>query len=163
MTGDRRRLPFRLNCGHTLCGPCVSRKKTVLACPDCGKKAPYDPSKSPEEQLVVNVHSLGVTADPDNPLDIYAVHTVFLPKIQCKLDLFQSGWANHRMRTEHNWSPIHLWIEGLRSLQSRNPNHCIIFGGFGVPYTTANVHHFSHVLVMLTVCSLAPRPSPLCA
>ena len=66
--------------------------------------------------------------DPDNPLDIYALHTVFLPKIQCKLDLFQSGWANHRMRTERNWSPIHLWIEGIRSLQSRNPNHCIIDG-----------------------------------
>ena len=53
---------------------------------------------------------------------------MFLPKIQCKLDLFQSGWANHRMRTERNWSPIHLWIEGIRSLQSRNPNHCIIDG-----------------------------------
>ena len=66
--------------------------------------------------------------DPDNPLDIYALHTVFLPKIQCKLDLFQSGWANHRMQMERNWSPIHLWIEGIRSLQSRNPNHCIIDG-----------------------------------
>ena len=66
--------------------------------------------------------------NPDNNLDIYALHVVFLPIIQHQLALFQSGWANHRMRTEHNRSLMCLWIEGMRQLQDRNPNHCIIDG-----------------------------------
>ena len=55
--------------------------------------------------------------DPDNPLDIHALHIVFLPKLQHQHNQFHSGWANHRMRTEHNKSPICLWIEGMRNLQ----------------------------------------------
>lgn len=66
--------------------------------------------------------------DPDDPLDICALHIVFLPKLQRRLDLFQSGWANHRIRTEHNRSPISLWIDGMRNLQRHDPNHCIIDG-----------------------------------
>ena len=48
--------------------------------------------------------------DPDCRLDLYALHVGFLPKVQKQLNLFQSGWANHRMRTEHNQTLITLWI-----------------------------------------------------
>ena len=52
--------------------------------------------------------------NPDDHRDLYALHLVFLSKIQRQLDMFKSGWANHRLRTEHNRSPIFLWIEGMQ-------------------------------------------------
>ena len=59
--------------------------------------------------------------DPDDMLDIYALHFVFLPVIQNQLDTFREGWAHHPLRTERNRTPIQLWILGLNSLQSQNP------------------------------------------
>ena len=36
------------------------------------------------------------------PLDLYALHIVFIPILQQHLDLFRQGWAHHHMRTERN-------------------------------------------------------------
>ena len=50
------------------------------------------------------------------PLDLYALHFVFIPILQQHLDLFRQGWAHHHMRTEHNRSPQQLWILDLQSV-----------------------------------------------
>lgn len=52
------------------------------------------------------------------PLDLYALHFVFLPIIQEHLDLFCQGWAHHHMRTEANRSPQQLWILGLQNVSN---------------------------------------------
>ncbi len=52
--------------------------------------------------------------NPDSLQDMCAIHCVFLPIIQRKLDQFRSGWACHRLRTERNMTPMQLWISGLR-------------------------------------------------
>ena len=51
--------------------------------------------------------------DPDNILDLYVLHYVFLPVIQKQLDIFMEAWARHSLRTERNRSPRQLWIVGL--------------------------------------------------
>ena len=55
--------------------------------------------------------------DPDDLLDIYALHFVFLPLIQKQLDTFRAGWAHHPLRTERNKTPMQLWIIGLTGIR----------------------------------------------
>ena len=50
--------------------------------------------------------------DPDNILDLYVLHYVFLPVIQKQLDIFRETWARHSLRTERNRSPRQLWMIG---------------------------------------------------
>ncbi len=60
--------------------------------------------------------------DHNDPLDLYALHFVFLPTIQKQLDLFKEGWAHHSLRTENNRTPFQLWILGLHRMHSQDPN-----------------------------------------
>ena len=46
-------------------------------------------------------------------VDMYALHFVFLPKLQKQLDMFRQGWCHHRLRTEGNKTPNQLWIMGF--------------------------------------------------
>ena len=54
--------------------------------------------------------------DPFNTLHIAALHYVYLPKINEKLELWRNAWSRHRMRTIKS-SLICLWISG----QVQNP------------------------------------------
>ena len=45
--------------------------------------------------------------------DLYALHLVFLPKIQEQLDQFRLGRCHHKLRTEQNKTPYQLWIIGM--------------------------------------------------
>ena len=55
--------------------------------------------------------------DINCPLDIYALHFVFVPIIQNHLDMFRSGWAQHSLRTERSRTPQQLWILGFHSVE----------------------------------------------
>lgn len=55
--------------------------------------------------------------DVDDIRDIYALHFVFIPIMQRHLDLFREGWAHHSLRTEHNRTPLQLWLSGLNQQQ----------------------------------------------
>lgn len=52
-----------------------------------------------------------------NSLHIYALHYVYLPRINQALKQFCDGWNEHGIRTAHNKSPCQLFVE--RSLQLR--------------------------------------------
>ena len=41
----------------------------------------------------------------DNPLHKFALHYIYLPRINRALSSFTSAWNNHPLRTENNWSP----------------------------------------------------------
>ena len=56
-------------------------------------------------------------------VDLYALHFVFLPKIQAQLYMFRQGWCNHCLRTEGNKTPHRLWILGFEQF---NNDQCII-------------------------------------
>ena len=68
--------------------------------------------------------------DPSNEIDVFILHCVFLPKIQCVLDGFLNAWNNHPIRTERNLSPKMLWFSGLFEPlnQSRHGIRCITEG-----------------------------------
>ena len=51
--------------------------------------------------------------DPDNIADLWALHFIYLSKIQSQLDLFRDAWCNHPIRTAHNRTPNQLWILGM--------------------------------------------------
>ena len=50
--------------------------------------------------------------DP-NEIDVFVLHCVFLPKIQCALDRFLNAWNNHPVGTERNLRPKRLWFSSL--------------------------------------------------
>ena len=51
--------------------------------------------------------------DPLDELDIYALHYVFLPRLQRSLSEFRHQWNNHPLSTENNMTPMQLWIQGI--------------------------------------------------
>lgn len=59
------------------------------------------------------------TLDPVNERDLYALHYVFLPRINTSLHAFQERWNHHGIRTEHNRTPNQLFtLEALQLQQS---------------------------------------------
>ncbi|KAJ7373312.1 hypothetical protein OS493_012903 [Desmophyllum pertusum] len=49
----------------------------------------------------------------DNPLHKFALHFIYLPRINRALSSFASAWNNHPLRTENNWSPKRIWVNGM--------------------------------------------------
>ena len=45
----------------------------------------------------------------DNDADMYALHHVYVPRINASLDAFRSSWNNHSLSTETNMSPLQLY------------------------------------------------------
>ena len=66
--------------------------------------------------------------DPTNEADLFALHFTFLPELQRQLDSFKDGWNNHKMRTEHNRTPLQQWVLGLSDYGSDHPNDCAVHG-----------------------------------
>ena len=55
-----------------------------------------------------------------NPLDeedLFALHYVFLPRVNRSLEVFQSSWNDHGLRTEHGQTPKQLFTAGLLRLR----------------------------------------------
>lgn len=45
----------------------------------------------------------------DNDADLFALHYVFVPRINESLGAFQAAWNNHSVSTENNMSPLQLY------------------------------------------------------
>ena len=58
--------------------------------------------------------------------DLVALHFVFLPVIQQQVEYFREGWCNHRLRTEHNYTPHQLFIMGMEELRCRDPQNSVL-------------------------------------
>ena len=58
--------------------------------------------------------------DPSNEVHLYALHYVFLPRINRQLKDFADGHARAPIATEHNKSPEQLWISGLLNVWNSN-------------------------------------------
>lgn len=53
--------------------------------------------------------------DFDSDAGLYALHYVFVPIINRALKQFQGAYNNHSLRTEHNWTPLMIWTNGILS------------------------------------------------
>ena len=61
--------------------------------------------------------------DPNNELDLYSLHYMFLPLIQKQLDCFRHAWAHYPFRTERSRTPQQLWITGLQAMNMADEDH----------------------------------------
>lgn len=57
--------------------------------------------------------------DLDNPIHMFALHLVYQPRINLSLQEFMHAFNNHRLSTEHGWTPSQIWINGM--MDQRNP------------------------------------------
>ena len=53
--------------------------------------------------------------NPDDEGHIWSLHFVFLPIINKQLQNWRNSYIHHPLRTEHNRTPIQLWISGLQT------------------------------------------------
>ena len=53
-----------------------------------------------------------------NEIHLYALHYVYLPRINESLKQFQEGWNNHGIRTAHHLSPKQLFVQGSLRLRT---------------------------------------------
>ena len=51
--------------------------------------------------------------DPVGDNDLFALHLVFVPRINRSLEEFKNSWNQHPLRTERNWSPQKIWTNGV--------------------------------------------------
>lgn len=58
--------------------------------------------------------------NPDNDIHIYALHFVFLPRINNALDKFVAAWNCHGVSTAGNRTPVQLWMLGMNSVAQSN-------------------------------------------
>ena len=54
--------------------------------------------------------------DPNNELDLVALHLVYLPRINNTIEQFVMQWNHHPISGEGGYSPLQKWTEGLYSL-----------------------------------------------
>ena len=51
--------------------------------------------------------------DVTNPLHLFVLHHVYLPRINAAIDSSVEAWNKHPIRTERNWSPEQIWSNGM--------------------------------------------------
>ena len=56
--------------------------------------------------------------DRNNVLHLFSLHYVFLPRINTALDSFVEAWNLHPIRTERNWTPEQIWMNGMIDLRN---------------------------------------------
>jgi len=49
----------------------------------------------------------------DNELHMFILHLVFLPRINQSLSEFKALYNDHRLSSEHNWTPNQIWHNGI--------------------------------------------------
>ena len=55
--------------------------------------------------------------DPLNEMHIFALHYIYIPRINHSLKCFQDGWNHHGIRTVRHLSPMQLYHQGIFRLQ----------------------------------------------
>ena len=62
--------------------------------------------------LIHAMEAVGVL-DPDDEADLFALHCLYLPRINSFIEEFTKGWNQHPLRTEHNWFPYKIWANSV--------------------------------------------------
>ena len=55
--------------------------------------------------------------DPDDDIDIFCLHYVYIPRINRQLQMWKEAWMKHPLRSEMNLSPEQLWTAGLQNIR----------------------------------------------
>ena len=57
--------------------------------------------------------------NPEDSMHLFALHLVYLPRINHALDEYKEAFNHHAVRTENNWTPYQVWLNGM--MHERNP------------------------------------------
>ena len=49
----------------------------------------------------------------EDPVHLFTLHPVFIPRINQSLCQFAEAFNNHNVRTERSWSPYQMWVTGM--------------------------------------------------
>ena len=79
----------------------------------------FDVCAAPFYYTFVAMEEEGIL-DRDNDLHKFILHFVFLPRIKVAIDSFVNAWNRHPKRTEHNWSPEQMWVNGMVDSTNRH-------------------------------------------
>ena len=60
--------------------------------------------------------------DRNSDLHMFALHFIFLPRINRAIDSFTAAWNQHPIRTERNWTPMRIWSNGMIDQRNRDLN-----------------------------------------
>jgi transposase len=55
---------------------------------------------------------------PDNDVDLFCLHYIYIPRINFQLNCWKESWVKHPMRSEHNLTPEKLWTLGLQNIRN---------------------------------------------
>jgi hypothetical protein len=55
----------------------------------------------------------------NNPIHLFTLHLVFIPRINKSLIEFMEAFNNHRVSTEGHWTPYQMWVNGM--MHANNP------------------------------------------
>ena len=94
--------------------------------------------------------------DPNSESDLFALHYIFLSRIQRQLDTFREAYSHHRIRGQSNLSPYQLWIQGMALLQRDEAAESgVIDDNFGIDWNGPIVTQVNEqVVVPITHCPL---------
>ena len=53
--------------------------------------------------------------DPCDDRDLFALHYIYIPLLNRRLQQFRTTWRHHPLRTENNKTPQQLWVAGMCS------------------------------------------------
>ena len=74
--------------------------------------------------------------NPGDEADIWSLHFVFMKEINYCLFRWLEAWIRHPLRTEHNSTPLQLWINGKRWNQNAAlPHENIDWETYGIDWT----------------------------
>ena len=70
--------------------------------------------------------------DPASEVEVCDLHFIYLPIIQCQVDMFCEVWCNHPLCRAHNRTPHQLWILGLAQAKIETPTSRAVLGVTGI-------------------------------
>jgi len=70
--------------------------------------------------------------DPDDELNLYSLHYIYVPRISRLLEDFKCSWKNHPLRTEKNMTPTQLWTDGFYRIANLVEETSLIDEDYGI-------------------------------
>ena len=82
--------------------------------------------------------------NPNDDIDIYALHYVCITRVNRSLSAFKEGWNNYGLRTEHGQTPHQLSVAGTLHLhQSGQIALETVHDGYGIDEETSIYNNYT--------------------
>ena len=83
---------------------------------------------------------------PSNEVDLFALHYIYIPRINTHLEVFCEAYSRHRLRTEGHSTPLQLWIKGMLATRDHTAASGVYDNGnlTDVSYITKYTYNNNH-------------------